>query len=961
MKKIDHIKYRSLDEFKKKSFFRQNILKWYPFDKNSTFLHINGEDGILSKYLSTFGKVFYLSDNLLDLEGLQKFCPGVKIINESVDGYLSKSDSKFDYILIEGYLDIIQNKKQILELCIQHLNKKGKIIVLADNKLGLRYFSGARLDSKGRLFSNILESNELFTKDEWDSLCKEVGLPYKFFFPYPNYQFPEYIFSQTPNVEDIKMRDSSFEYKRLQLFEESTALKEMIRCGEYERFCDSFFIVLNEIDDYDIDYVKFAVERKKEYQIYTVIPKSRRYVIKYPYSLEAMNHLKKMYKYYLDFNKNNFDSSLSYCKSYLMEDSIGFDFVKGVSLEKKISDEVNDDIKYIQEKIDIINRFLNVSEECQFIRTEKFVEIFGDNDYSILISEPSVQGANIDLIFDNIIDNDKKYYVIDYEWIIDTVIPKSFVVYRALLHSEAISHIDERKRKDIYKINNISEELQSLYLKMEQNFQLYVSNCKILDTAKELGYSQKFYIDDNSAFQLSIQNGEFKTVHCLGEENHIVLQIPVKNRRKIRLSFNRKVILHINDILMNNNSVDYLYSNADIINHSNYYFREEPIIDIPNDTIGILSIDLKIIYQENLDKEEFLTIVNQMEKIMELEMQSKGLTYYPRNKQLLEDHYDVSIVIPTKNGGNRFDEVLTMIDCQKTQYTYEVICVDSGSSDNTIDIIKKHHCILKQIPKEEFGHGKTRNLGASLGSGDYIIFITQDAKPYDKFWIENFINGMKSDPEIVGGFGKHYPYPECNLFDKRNLYYHFKGFGEKNTVYYLEDKERYKNDEGYRHMLAFYSDNNSCMRRDIWEKYPYDDVDFAEDQIWARKMIELGYKKLYCENAAVYHSHNYPLKTYKERYFDEYKGLYRLHHYVMVHTKKELIRGYLRMLKNDLAFVKNAKLSKKQKIYWAYYATRRDWYQFYSAYYAGKYYNLPEKEQKKLDMKLSQQLRQRNQ
>ena len=92
MKKIDHIKYHSLDEFKKKSFFRQNILKWYPFDKNSTFLHINGEDGILSKYLSTFGKVFYLSDNLLDLEGLQKFCPGVKIINESVNRYLTKSD-----------------------------------------------------------------------------------------------------------------------------------------------------------------------------------------------------------------------------------------------------------------------------------------------------------------------------------------------------------------------------------------------------------------------------------------------------------------------------------------------------------------------------------------------------------------------------------------------------------------------------------------------------------------------------------------------------------------------------------------------------------------------------------------------------------------------------------------------------------------------------------------------------
>lgn len=59
----------------------------------------------------------------------------------------------------------------------------------------------------------------------------------------------------------------------------------------------------------------------------------------------------------------------------------------------------------------------------------------------------------------------------------------------------------------------------------------------------------------------------------------------------------------------------------------------------------------------------------------------------------------------------------------------------------------------------------------------------------------------------------------------------------------MEDKERYEREEGYRHVLAFFSDNNSCVRRDVFEQHPYDDVNFAEDQIWARKMIELGYKK----------------------------------------------------------------------------------------------------------------------
>lgn len=95
----------------------------------------------------------------------------------------------------------------------------------------------------------------------------------------------------------------------------------------------------------------------------------------------------------------------------------------------------------------------------------------------------------------------------------------------------------------------------------------------------------------------------------------------------------------------------------------------------------------------------------------------------------------------------------------------------------------------------------------------------------------------------MGGFGIHYPYPDCNLLDKRDLDGHFKGFGETNTIFHLDDPERYEREEGYRHYLAFFSDNNSCIRRDIFEKYPYEDVNFAEDQIWARKMIELGFKK----------------------------------------------------------------------------------------------------------------------
>lgn len=322
---------------------------------------------------------------------------------------------------------------------------------------------------------------------------------------------------------------------------------------------------------------------------------------------------------------------------------------------------------------------------------------------------------------------------------------------------------------------------------------------------------------------------------------------------------------------------------------------------------------------------------------------------------------DVSIVIPTKNGGELFDKVLDAIANQKTKYSYEVICVDSGSSDQTLQYIKNHNFKLHQIPKEEFGHGKTRNLGASLGTGDYIVFITQDALPANEYWLENFIDAMKMDPEIVGGFGIHYPYPDCNIFDRRDITGHFQGFGEVNTIFSLEDKDRYKTDEGYRHYLAFFSDNNSCLRRDIWEKYPYEDVNFAEDQIWARKMIELGYKKVYCPTAAVYHSHNYPLKTYKKRYYDEYKGLYDLHKYIMIKNIPHLFGGYYKYIRNDIAYVNTLPLNDKEKKEWKKYAIKRGWYRFYSSYLAGKYHTWSEEKKKKMDQKLSQQFEQRNQ
>lgn len=322
---------------------------------------------------------------------------------------------------------------------------------------------------------------------------------------------------------------------------------------------------------------------------------------------------------------------------------------------------------------------------------------------------------------------------------------------------------------------------------------------------------------------------------------------------------------------------------------------------------------------------------------------------------------DVTIVIPTKNAGKILNRVLKMVFSQVTDYEYEVICVDSGSKDETLSIIRKYPCKLYQIKPEEFGHGKTRNFGASKGSGDYIVFITQDAVPATTTWLQNFIDGMKSDPEIVGGFGIHYTYPNCNIIDKRDLYYHFKNFGEENTIFQLtdENRERYQKEEGYRHFMTFFSDNNSCVRRNIFEKYPYQDVDFAEDQIWAREMIEKGYKKLYCPFAPVYHSHNYKLSTYFMRYFDEYKGLYKLHGFLISTGWLKIPLQIAKHILDDARYIRSQNMKKREKIYWLRYSVSRNISRYVGGYLGGKYAGYPPAVQNWLDCHISQQQKQR--
>ena len=272
-----------------------------------------------------------------------------------------------------------------------------------------------------------------------------------------------------------------------------------------------------------------------------------------------------------------------------------------------------------------------------------------------------------------------------------------------------------------------------------------------------------------------------------------------------------------------------------------------------------------------------------------------------------------SVVIPVKNGGELLGRVLDAVLAQETPWPYEVLVIDSGSRDGSRQQVQARGVRLHEIPPTEFGHGRTRNLGAALTSGAFIVFITQDALPADRHWLARLVAAAEQSPETAGAFGRHRAYAESGPVVGREIEEFFRGFGNSAQVVRLDDPQRYRQDEGYRQYLHYFSSNNACLRRTVWERHPLPEVEFAEDQLWARTVIEAGYAKAYAPDAVVYHSHSLGVWESCRRAFDEAGALQRLFGYDLVPGLRHLLIQLRLLTQRDWRWIREAELGPSER------------------------------------------------
>ncbi len=219
-----------------------------------------------------------------------------------------------------------------------------------------------------------------------------------------------------------------------------------------------------------------------------------------------------------------------------------------------------------------------------------------------------------------------------------------------------------------------------------------------------------------------------------------------------------------------------------------------------------------------------------------------------------------SIIILTKNAGKNFKVLLERIKSQKYS-NFEIFVIDSGSTDSTVDTAREFGVRVHSIAPEDFHHGSTRNLGAELAKGDYLVYITQDATPLNDAWLGNLISPLRDDI-IAGVYGRQIAYTDASPIEK--FFY----------SYFYPDKEILKkHDEGINDFYisnAFVSDVNAVIKKDIWKKIKFDEtIIMAEDKKWAIDVLRSGYQLKYEPTAAVYHSHDYSLISSFKRRFDD--------------------------------------------------------------------------------------------
>jgi len=206
----------------------------------------------------------------------------------------------------------------------------------------------------------------------------------------------------------------------------------------------------------------------------------------------------------------------------------------------------------------------------------------------------------------------------------------------------------------------------------------------------------------------------------------------------------------------------------------------------------------------------------------------------------------ISIVIRAKNEAQYIAEALSAILAQDDREEFEILVLDSGSTDGTRELVRRFPVHLIDIPAERFSFGYALNLGARLAQGSIVVYLSAHCTPASHDWLRQLVEPLRQDPMLVATYGRQEPRKGMNPFEEPGLQHAFP----PNRM---------------NRPLALFSNANCAIWQPVLIRNPFDETLMSsEDLVW-RMQFE-SEQILYVPEASVYHSHPINFRYWRRRF-----------------------------------------------------------------------------------------------
>ncbi len=391
---------------------RENIVDWLPLPENAKVLEVGAGcgaiSGVLSKKAGRLDCVELSKKRSMINAYRHKDLDNITIHVGNFEDIEPELDRDYDAVFLIGvyeyaasYIHAEDPYDTFLRIIDRHRKPGGRIIIAIENRLGLKYYAGAREDHLGSYFTGLEDYPaggvvRTFSRPALEKKLQAAGVgEYQFYYPYPDYKFMTTLYSdeRLPREGELSANLLNFDRDRMYFFDEKKTYDSLIRDGLYPQFSNSFLVVIGPKSP--VIYSKYSNDRAPRYAIRTDMVKDSAglHVEKHPMQPQAGEHIKGILGAEIALRERFAGSNLKICPVKPLENGgVAFPFLTGETLESRLDHALQ------RQDMEEVGALLKQYRECMDYHTEAGV-------------------MDADSIFSNIfIGEDGSWQLIDYEW-----------------------------------------------------------------------------------------------------------------------------------------------------------------------------------------------------------------------------------------------------------------------------------------------------------------------------------------------------------------------------------------------------------------------------------------------------------------------------------------------------------------------------------------------------------------